>query len=60
MEEERKVNECKDCFSIASEKEEIEIEISKLNLELSTVMKDVTNMGKRRFVLKNRVNLQTD
>jgi exonuclease SbcC len=49
MEEERKVNECKDCFSIASEKEEIEIEISKLNLELSTVMKDVDEYGKKKI-----------
>ena len=49
MEEERKVNECKDCFSIASEKEEIEIEISKLNLELSTVMKDFDEYGKKKI-----------
>ena len=49
MEEERKVNECKDCFSIASEKEEIEIEISKLNLELSAIMKDVDEYGKKKI-----------
>ena len=49
MEEERKVNECKDCFSIASEKEEIEIEISKLHLELSTIMKDVDEYGKKKI-----------
>ena len=49
MEEERKVNECKDCFSIASEKEEIEIEISKLNLELSAVMKDVDEYRKKKI-----------
>jgi exonuclease SbcC len=49
MEEERKVNECKGCFSIANEKEEIEIEISKLNLELSTVMKDFDEYGKKKI-----------
>ena len=49
MEEERKVNECKNCFSIANEKEAIEIEISKLNLELSTVMKDVDEYGKKKI-----------
>ena len=49
MEEERKVNECKDCFSIASEKEEIEIEISKLNLELSAIMKDIDEYGKKKI-----------
>ena len=49
MEEERKVNECKDCFSIASEKEEIEIEISKLHLELSAIMKEVDEYGKKKI-----------
>ncbi|MDC0041587.1 AAA family ATPase [Candidatus Nitrosopelagicus sp.] len=49
IEEERKVNECKNCFSIANEKEAIEIEISKLNLELSTVMKDVEEYGKKKI-----------
>jgi len=49
MEEERKVNECKGCFSIANEKEQIEIEISKLNLELSTVMKDFDEYGKKKI-----------
>jgi exonuclease SbcC len=49
MEEERKVNECKDCFSIASEKEEIEIEISKLHLELSAIMKEVDEYRKKKI-----------
>ncbi|MDA0755758.1 MAG: AAA family ATPase [Crenarchaeota archaeon] len=49
MEEERKVNECKDCFSIASKKEEIGIKISKLNLELRIVMKDLGEYGKKKI-----------
>jgi len=49
MEEERKVNECKDCFSIASKKENMEIEISKLSLELRVVMKDLDEYGKKKI-----------
>ncbi|MDC0199991.1 AAA family ATPase [Candidatus Nitrosopelagicus sp.] len=57
MEEERKVNECKDCFSIASEKEEIEIEISKLHLELSVIMKDVDEYGKKKIRFEEQSEL---
>jgi len=48
MEEERKVNECKGCFSIASKKEDIGSEISKLSVELRTVMKDLDEYEKKK------------
>jgi len=48
MEEERKVNECKGCFSIASKKEDIGSEISKLSVELRTVMKDLDEYKKKK------------
>ena len=49
MEEERKVNECKGCFSIASKKEDIGSEISKLSIELRTVMKDLDEYEKKKI-----------
>ena len=49
MEEERKVNECKGCFSIASKKEDIGSEISKLSVELRTVMKDLDEYEKKKI-----------
>ena len=49
MEEERKVNECKGCFSIASKKEDIVSEISKLSVELRTVMKDLDEYEKNKI-----------
>ena len=49
MEEERKVNECKGCFSIASKKEGIGSEISKLSVELRTVMKDLDEYEKKKI-----------
>ena len=49
MEEERKVNECKGCFSIASKKEGIGSEISKLSVELRTIMKDLDEYEKKKI-----------
>ena len=49
MEEERKVNECKGCFSIASKKEDIGSGISKLSIELRTVMKDLDGCEKKKI-----------
>ena len=47
-EEERKINECKGCFSIASKKEEIESGISKLTVELRTIMRDLDECEKKK------------
>ena len=47
MEEERKVNECKGCFSIVNKKEEIESEISKLDEKLRRITKELDESEKK-------------
>ena len=49
MEEERKVNECKGCFSIVSKKEEIENELSKIDGELQRIIKELDESEKKRI-----------
>jgi len=49
MEEERKVNECKGCFSIVSKKEEMENELSKIDVELQRVIKELDESEKKRI-----------
>ena len=49
MEEERKVNECKGCFSIINKKEEIESEISKLDEKLRLVTKELDECEKKKI-----------
>ncbi len=49
MEEERKVNECKGCFSIVNKKEEIEKELSILSKELQTVSKELDEAEKKKI-----------
>ena len=49
MEEERKVNECKGCFSIVSKKEEMKNELSKIDVELQRVIKELDESEKKRI-----------
>ncbi len=49
MEEERKVNECKGCFSIVSKKEEIENELSKIDGELQRIIKELDESEKKKI-----------
>ena len=49
MEEERKVNECKGCFSIVNKKEEIESEISKLDEKLRRITKELDESEKKKI-----------
>jgi len=49
MEEERKVNECKGCFSIVNKKEEIESEISKFDEKLQSVRKELDESEKKKI-----------
>ena len=49
MEEERKVNECKGCFSIVSKRGEIESRLFKLEEELQTIVKELDESEKERI-----------
>ena len=49
MEEERKVNECKGCFSIVSKKGEIESRLFKLEEELQTITKELVEFEKKKI-----------
>ena len=49
MEEERKVNECKGCFSIVNKKEEIQNEITKLDEKLRMVVKELAESEKKKI-----------
>ncbi|MDP6898329.1 MAG: AAA family ATPase, partial [Candidatus Nitrosopelagicus sp.] len=49
MEEERKVNECKGCFSIVNKKEELKKEISKLDKELRIITKELDDSEKKKI-----------
>jgi len=45
--EERKINECKGCFSIAHQKEALELDLSKSKTELQTISTDLDNFEKK-------------
>jgi len=47
MGEERKVHECKGCFSIANQKETLELDLSKCKTELQTISTDLDNFEKK-------------
>jgi len=47
--EERKINECKGCFSIANNKEIIEKEIANYNIELRTISSDLDEFEKKKI-----------
>ena len=47
--DERKVDECKGCFSIANNKERIEKEISDYNTKLSKILKDLDQSEKEKI-----------
>ena len=49
MEEERKVNECKGCFSIVSKRGEIESRLFKLEEELQTISKELVESEKKKI-----------
>ena len=49
MEEERKVNECKGCFSIVSKRGEIEGKLFKLEEELQTISKELVEFEKKKI-----------
>ena len=49
MEEERKVNECKGCFSIVSKRGEIESRLFKLEEELQTITKELVEFEKKKI-----------
>jgi len=49
MEEERKVNECKGCFSILNKKEEIENHLSKIDEEFQKVTKELAESEKKKI-----------
>ena len=49
MEEERKVNECKGCFSIVSKRGEIEGKLFKLEEELQTITKELVEFEKKKI-----------
>jgi len=49
MEEERKVNECKGCFSILNKKEEIENHLSKIDEEFQKVTKELDESEKKKI-----------
>ena len=49
MEEERKVNECKGCFSIVSKRGEIESRLFKLEEELQTITKELVGFEKKKI-----------
>ena len=49
MEEERKVNECKGCFSIVSKRGEIESRLFKLEEELQTISKKLVESEKKKI-----------
>ena len=49
MEEERKVSECKGCFSIVNKKEELKKEISKLDKELRIITKELDDSEKKKI-----------
>ncbi|AJA92639.1 chromosome segregation protein SMC [Candidatus Nitrosopelagicus brevis] len=49
MEEERKVNECKGCFSIVSKRGEIESRLFKLEEELQTITKELVESEKKKI-----------
>ena len=49
MEEERKVNECKGCFSIVSKRGEIERRLFKLEEELQTISKELVESEKKKI-----------
>ena len=49
MEEERKVNECKGCFSIVSKRGEIESRLFKLEEELQTISKELVEFEKKKI-----------
>tara|TARA_Y100000590_G_scaffold335295_1_gene381643 strand:- start:408 stop:2489 length:2082 start_codon:yes stop_codon:yes gene_type:complete len=49
MEEERKVNECKGCFSIVNKKEQLKIELSKFDEELRMVTKELAELEKNKI-----------
>ena len=49
MEEERKVNECKGCFSIVSKRGEIESRLFKLEEELQTIIKELVEFEKKKI-----------
>ena len=47
--DERKVDECKGCFSIANNKEIVEKEISDYNTKLSKILKDLDQSEKEKI-----------
>ena len=49
MEEERKVNECKGCFSIVSKRGEIESRLFKLEEELQIITKELVEFEKKKI-----------
>ena len=49
MEEERKVNECKGCFSIVNKRGEIESRLFKLEEELQTITKELVEFEKKKI-----------
>ena len=49
MEEERKVNECKGCFSIVSKRGDIESRLFKLEEELQTISKELVESEKKKI-----------
>ena len=49
MEEERKVNECKGCFSTVSKRGEIESRLFKLEEELQTISKELVESEKKKI-----------